>query len=506
MSIAASSPNPGDPAYRRTLGDGGLVLRWSTPEDKEGCVLLACLAAGQEEGQESGFGVRYFEPYTDEAFYADCSTNWALCVDTTPTEITATSTESYAESVRAAAASAQERVVALVYFLPAEFAFDGDAARVAVGKAQIVACKAAYRQRNDENIMKALFDMVNARVQSTNCAFMITSGIPGYYRHHGYEYAIDIGCGLVTHTSLLGSAGLTLLSSFSLRPATLNDLPALERLVYAPRATSELFTGSPPAMLQAQLRWLLGNRPAAYGAAAFYPVHPFFVLEKCDTPEAPPRVVAAAGLINTPSVNAPHPVATVHPLLWDGVENASAVAKALALELVRALDAILADGGAPSSLARLGWMLADAHPLRRWLLAEELAVQPSAPSRYESTTWWVAIPSVLDFLTALTAVFNARLAHATHILGANYATTLHIAGGVVLHIADGAVSVAPADSGAHTKPNVSLPHCALVQLLMGYARWDELKRLFPDVAVEPAAVPLVEVLFPKRSVGSTMYL
>jgi hypothetical protein len=37
--------------------------------------------------------------------------------------------------------------------------------------------------------------------------------------------------------------------------------------------------------------------------------------------------------------------------------------------------------------------------------------------------------------------------------------------------------------------------------MMGYAGWKELKVLFPDVAVEPVVVPLVEVLFPKRSVG-----
>ncbi|KAJ7438192.1 hypothetical protein B0H11DRAFT_592678 [Mycena galericulata] len=82
----------------------------------------------------------------------------------------------------------------LVYFLPAEFAFDGDAVRVPVGKARIVACKTAYCQRSGgENIMKALFEMLDARAASLGCAFMVTAGIPGYYRTHGYEYAINMG-------------------------------------------------------------------------------------------------------------------------------------------------------------------------------------------------------------------------------------------------------------------------------------------------------------------------
>jgi hypothetical protein len=41
--------------------------------------------------------------------------------------------------------------------------------------------------------------------------------------------------------------------------------------------------------------------------------------------------------------------------------------------------------------------------------------------------------------------------------------------------------------------------------MVGYAGWRELKALFPDVAVEPAVVPLVDVLFPKRNVWSGMY-
>jgi hypothetical protein len=83
-----------------------------------------------------------------------------------------------------------------------------------------------------------------------------------------------------------------------------------------------------------------------------------------------------------------------------------------------------------------------------------------------------------------------------------------------LRVADGTVSIeAIADSSMSrvlhrtelltslcAEPNLSLPRGALVQLMMGYAGWKELKALLPDVAVEPAVVPLVEVLFPKRSV------
>jgi hypothetical protein len=107
-----------------------------------------------------------------------------VCVDTSPLEkleSSSSNSDSYADRMRSAADSAPERVVAVVYFLPGEFAFDGGAVRVPVAKVRIVACKVAYRQRSsEENIIKALFEMVNGRAHAAGCVFMVTAGIPGY--------------------------------------------------------------------------------------------------------------------------------------------------------------------------------------------------------------------------------------------------------------------------------------------------------------------------------------
>ncbi|KAJ7680072.1 hypothetical protein B0H17DRAFT_1138830 [Mycena rosella] len=475
-----SSQALGDPGYRRQLGDTGLVLRWSTSADRAGCILLSCIALGLKEGEEQEYAVRYLEPYTDDAFYSGSSTNWALCVDTTPLEKPSPTSDSQScvDLIRAEAESAQERVVALVFFLPAEFSFEGDAARVPVGRAHIVACKAAYRQSQLKgvNVVKSLFEMVHARALSTACAFMVVSGIPTTasaieHRAQGYEYALDMGRGLVTHVS-------------ALRP---QRLPALERLVTAPRATADIFMGAAAPVLQKQLRWLLGERPAGYT----FPVHPFFVLEKRDAPDAAPRIVAAAGLMNSDAAKA-----AVHPLLWDGVEDASAVALAVVRQLILALEATLST----EKLATIRWVVTDAHPLRRWLLAHELAIPvPDSPRYAASRVWWAAIPSLPAFLRALAPALTARLACASHILGGNYAGALRFAGGVVLRIAGGNVSV-EVDA-----LDTSLPRGALIQLLLGYAAFPALQALFPDAVVEPAMLPLVEVLFPPREgVGATM--
>ncbi|KAJ7649024.1 hypothetical protein DFH06DRAFT_1208800 [Mycena polygramma] len=495
------SQNPADASYRRKLGETGLVLRWSTAADKAGCILVSCLAWGQQEGEEDDLGARYIEPYMDDAFYSGSSENWAVCVDTSPTEIKAarSDSETYVDQIRAEAESAPERIVALVYFLPQEISFDGDAVCLPTGKAHIVACKAAYRQRGDgENIVKALFDMVNARALATGRTLMTVAGIPAYYRTHGYEYALNVGHGLATHVSSLRPPVSADPSPFLLRLATLADLPCLERLVTAPRPTADIFVGVSAPTLHAQLRWILGDRPASC-AVPTYPVNPFFVLEKRENS----HIVAAAGLLNRGTASV-----TVHPLLWDGVENASAVTVTLVRQLIETLDAQSEDFS--TRLTTIRWVIADAHPLRRWLLAHELAVPAPPSSRYDYlSVWWAAIPSFPAFLAALAPALTARVARAVHVLGQNYEAAVHIAaprafgGGVLLRVANGNVSVSAPSSGS--KPTLSLPHGALIQLLLGYRSWEELKAAFPDVSVEPALVPLVEVLFPRRvGIGSTM--
>jgi hypothetical protein len=76
---------------------------------------------------------------------------------------------------------APEHVVALVYYLPAEFAFENDAARVPAAKAQIVSCQTAYRRgAASTDIMKGLFEMVHDRAKLDGAPIMVTSGIPSY--------------------------------------------------------------------------------------------------------------------------------------------------------------------------------------------------------------------------------------------------------------------------------------------------------------------------------------
>ncbi|KAJ6622172.1 hypothetical protein B0H10DRAFT_866907 [Mycena sp. CBHHK59/15] len=352
----ASLLKAGHPEYRRSLGERSLVLRWSTAADKAVCSsFVSCRWFARRKGERircevfpaiHGRHVLRWQLVRPFLIYSLChlltkpeQTEHCASIPPqilhppramTPVPVI----DSYVDNMRAQAGGANERVVALVYFLSAEFAFHRNAVCLPVGKAQIVACKSAYRRgATTEGTIAALFEMVHARAYATGCAFLITSGIPTDYRTHGYGYALKQGLGLVTHTADLPASSREA-TPYTLRRATSADLPALERLVCAPRAAADIFAGLAAPVLKQQLRWLLGERPSPYATAEAYPVHPFFVLETHG------RVVAAAGLKNTPSTQTA--VVHVHPLLWDDDEDASAISLTLARELIKAVDDMLA--------------------------------------------------------------------------------------------------------------------------------------------------------------------
>ncbi|KAJ7706755.1 hypothetical protein B0H17DRAFT_1125593 [Mycena rosella] len=318
-----------------------------------------------------------------------CRTHWALCIDTSPIESTASKSTSYADSLRAAADSA-----ALAYFLPGEFAFEGDAVRVPIAEARIFACKTAYHRSGGGQNMQYL-----TRVQ------MAATSPPA------------------------PPSTTTELSSFCLRPAVLAVLHTLERLVCALRATAEIFTPLAP------------RRPP-------HVLCPAPTLEKRDTPEATPRVVAAAaGRLNGSAA------AAFHPMLWDGgrlrrrarlLRCARRAAlgdetRDAAMERVHRSPAVPPAPRARTRrscvdvaahrLVTLRWNVSAAPSLRRWLPTHELAVEaPESPSYHAALS-----PSLARFFAALPCAHRAPRARC-----ARPRRELHR--DVALHIPGGAVS------------------------------------------------------------------
>ncbi|KAJ7121730.1 hypothetical protein C8R43DRAFT_1136415 [Mycena crocata] len=167
----------------------------------------------------------------------------------------------------------------------------------------------------------------------------------------------------------------------------------------------------------------------------------------------------------------------------------------------------------PGELATIWWIVSDGHPLRRWLLDHELAVPAHYTARYDHRcAWWVAIYFLQRFCQALTPALNARIARAaisSALAIPGHCTSLRertAVGSSYALLTVPSPSSPPWQARNRVQPNISLPRGTLVQLTLGYAGWRELKDTTPDVSVEPAVVPLPEVLFPKPSIGSEVFI
>jgi hypothetical protein len=167
-------------------------------------------------------------------------------------------------------------------------------------------------------------------------------------RLHGYEYAVNLGRGLVTRTSSLPPTSKSIPpdSPFSIRRASINDLSIPESLVISSRDSRALFSGLSPEALRSQLSWLLGSRPPPFeGDSPSHSTNPWFVLEKKQHTNGQTHVVAAVGLRNQPNAKMLSPMIGVHPLLWNAKEDASAVVVAMLQYLVPAVNEILKKDG-----------------------------------------------------------------------------------------------------------------------------------------------------------------
>lgn len=132
-------------------------------------------------------------------------------------------------------------------------------------------------------------------------------------------------------------------------------------------------------------------------------------------------------------------------------------------------------------------------------------------------TQWIGIPSLADYITVMTPILNQRLSNSKHLLGHRFSSTINIGSydvstspGCVIEIANCSISsveekklaVSDLDKGLQ----IVAPRGALIQMLMGFSAWRELRRSIPDLVVHPAVVPVFEILFPKIFGEGDMYV
>src|SRR5258706_3725174 len=201
-----------DPNYRRELA-GGLIQRWSTPEDTENIAQLCGMVFRDKEDEPPN--IRMIDNVRRQMsgdFPLMGPGDYAVIEDTR---------------------KEGNPLVACTCLWRQQWEYEGIA--FGVGQPEFVGTHPDYRNRG---LIRALFDMVHARSEEEGHLVQAITGISYFYRQFGYEYALELEGRRVTYLSLIPRAQESTAEPYGLRAATPEDIPLLMELYNRQRSAS----------------------------------------------------------------------------------------------------------------------------------------------------------------------------------------------------------------------------------------------------------------------------
>lgn len=439
-----------DDEYRRDLGHG-LIVRWSTPDDME---RVAALSA------------QVFRPRPDAPL------NWNLPLWTRdmfsgrhphigPRDF------AVVEDTRAGT------VVASACLLSYTFAYEGIS--VGFGRPEEVATLPEYRHKG---LVRAIFDLLHAKSAARGHLVQGITGIPYFYRQFGYEYAATLGEGLTIYFPAIPALKPDVPEPYTLREATLDDVPALRRLWARAHAGTALWT----EIEEEYWRWAMaGMHPESLERW-----HPYLIAESDG--QSSGRLVgalvlnpgrwSAALLVNALMVDAGVPLVRVMPSVLRGV-------RALA-ETVRPMR----PDTPPAGAIYFRW----ASPALRGAMGDTPFVDNAYPY-----AWYLRVADLPRLLHHITPALERRLAESPQAGYTGELTVDFYRGGLHLALEDGKLTaIEDWQRSAWGEAQAGFPPLVFLQALFGHRCLDELRHIYPDVWAEGDAAPLLDALFPRR--------
>src|SRR6266568_4134235 len=202
--------------YRRELG-GGLLQRWSTPEDTENIAQLCGLVFRDKEDEPHN--IRMMESvrrHMSGDFPLMGPGDYAVIEDT---------------------GKAGNPLVACTCLWRQEWEYEGIA--FGVGQPEFVVTLPDYRHRG---LIRTLFEMLHTRSEAEGHLVQAITGIPYFYRQFGYEYALELDGRRLTYLSLIPKAEEDTPEPYSLRAATTDDIPLIMELYNRQRPQSMVWS------------------------------------------------------------------------------------------------------------------------------------------------------------------------------------------------------------------------------------------------------------------------
>jgi len=442
-----------DSAYRRDSGDG-LVLRWSTQDDTENIAQLCGYVFRDSAAEPQNANMMNFvrrqmsghHPWMNPTDYA--------IIDDTRKE--------------------GNPVIACTCLWRHEWTYEG--IPFGVGRPEFVASDPTYRRRG---LIRALFELIHARSEAEGHLVQAITGIPYFYRQFGYEYVLDLEGKRVTYLSLIPKAKEGEPEPYTLRTATVEDLPLIMAAYNSRRSTSMVWHNV------SERDWRYEIEAWQSKSEGDRSMHIQMIVDVSG---------AAKGFLMTYAKRRGHEMSVMAFEVLPGVNL-----QAMMPSVLRALQAygLQMPTHTPDAepLREISFCLYRSHPVYE-ALGEELA-----PLYRPDYAWYIRVADLPAFLRHITPVLEGRLSSS---ILAGYTGELKIdlyRSGLRIVFDNGRLTTAENwelpiyDSNA----GAGFPPLVFLQLLFGYRSLDELRKIFPDVWANNDTGVLLKTLFPTKT-------
>ena len=444
-------PVQAERSYRRDLGDG-LVLRWSTREDTEDIIYLPGMVFRRDPADPAVMELENLMRVQMSGQHPTTGPEDVAVVEDTSKK--------------------EHRLVAMTCLWREKWRYED--IPFSIGRPEIVASDPDYRNRG---LVRAVFELVHARSEAEGHMAQAITGIPYFYRQFGYEYALDLGVERETYTALIPPLAEGTSEPYSLRDATINDIPLIARL-YEQQCTSNIVsTVIDEGWWRHQIEHWNDFQADGYW-------HVLVITSKKS---------AFCGYVTLPAIRRRDSIPVFDLAIMGGFN--------LAEIILPVMRAILHQGetmAAPLNarpISKIVFMMRRTHPVYDVLKAE-MVIRRDPPY-----AWYVRVPDLPAFLRVITPVLERRLAHSA-LAGYDGELALNFyRGGLHIVFAEGRLRTIEnwRSPTWHSNENAGFPPLVFLQLLFGHHSFGELRYAYPDVWANEDTAFVLKTLFPARS-------
>jgi hypothetical protein len=355
-------------------------------------------------------------------------------------------------------------IVSAAYLLPQRWRLES--VELPVGQIEAVGTDPAYRRRG---LSRIVIEGLHAMADGDGDLLTAISGVSYLYRTFGYEYAVETA----GFRDLPADRVAALTGAPGTRTARLGDADALVAIRTGWTDTLDLVYVAEADRFRYDIG---GHSRGSYADTGFV-----VATDGDDRPIAYARW--------SPEDDSEGYVGVSEMVLGAGSDPASTAHALVASVLAAATE-------------RLG---SDRAGVRLWLGSQNQIYEALAGALeplWRPYAWYVRIPDLSALLRAIGPVLQSRLA-ASALAGFGGSLTVdRFVETVRLDFEDGrlaAVTSAPPRETDGPRGDLAIPPLLFAQLVLGYRTIAELRAIYPDVWYRPAALGLIEALFPRLS-------